>query len=386
MKRIINYSLNTIQLIIIKISFCGTEIYDGFKKEVIDHVKNNSIKKSVINITSKCIQMNDNEKIIRECELKNYICDIDKISLLSIIISIVVAFIKNFFDGNWISWIYSVLFIIFALVVIEVTVYYKYCKLYLEVIKNTDKLVKIIDENINNCIENSESNYCNKEKNNKPILWIIFVFIGILVVLIIKGREHVSYDGLYSFLGGIFGGIVTLFTVLHTISYNKKSQSILRHDAIKPYINAFHLTGALSQDTLKDKAKYDFVYSPQDNKFFKKVNFHISNNLFSRELVIENIGEGIATELIIKIIDDKNNSYSLDDIIALGAGKTEIYRFLIDKQYMNIGKYKMVFRYKDVLRKEYIQGIEFEIVKDSDPDIEVNLKDFLRISPQKEVK
>lgn len=191
-----------------------------------------------------------------------------------------------------------------------------------------------------------------------------------------------------SFYGNFVGGVITLIALFITLKHNESDQNKLRHDSVRPYIRAWHLNGAVDCDDLLRKVPtYDFVYSPNKKAFLKKVKFDDGNgnrDMFIRGLVVENIGQGIAAELTIKLKDDKNNSYGINDTVSLGVGNKEIYRFLINKNYIKVGQYKIIFYYEDILRKKFFQEIELKIVEDSTQSIGVNLNDFLKISPQKE--
>ena len=244
---------------------------------------------------------------------------------------------------------------------------------------------------------NIQTKYSNKNSSNKEwgnystaIFWAIIAIVFIATIVSIGLTWITYYNARYnpdygSLIGGTLGGIGTLIAVVYTIKYNQATQDRLRHDSIRPYIKAWHLNGAdEGMSFYKNVPRYDFVYSPNDKLFLKKVKFARNEDMFIRELVIENVGQGVAVELEIYIENTQGSRYRANDLIILGAGKIEVYCFLIRKEFLKTGNYKLVLDYQDIMRKKYFQEIEFEIVNDPSQNTGLNLKDFLKISHQHE--
>lgn len=229
----------------------------------------------------------------------------------------------------------------------------------------------------------------NKFWRNRNILYALFFIVVIALITFFFLAYNASINPTYnpdygSLIGGALGGIGTLVAVFFTLKHNQITEGLNRHDAIRPYIKAWHLNGAVSEGYSINFPKYDFVYSPEEKQFLKKVKFADLNDMLVRELIIENIGQGIATDLVISFEDDNGGLYGTNDIIALGVGKTEIYRFIIRKDFLKVGKYRIILDYQDVMRKKYFQQIELEIENDPSQDTGMNLKDFLKTSHQEE--
>ncbi|HBL05379.1 MAG TPA: hypothetical protein DDZ33_00210 [Clostridium sp.] len=105
-------------------------------KEFVKIRKTTSLKNVVTLMSKKYMDYDENEKAIAEYRIKDIINDINGVSNLSIVSSFILAIISNLL-GISIEYkigILLVIYIVFTLYLIQVTRYYKCCKLFLSVI------------------------------------------------------------------------------------------------------------------------------------------------------------------------------------------------------------------------------------------------------------
>ena len=82
-------------------------------------------------------KLRPDERRVVEIKVKDAINDIEKISLLGILMSLAVGVINNFYENNKIvaGIIILAFYIILSMVIVYYTRYYRVCKIYLEVIQ-----------------------------------------------------------------------------------------------------------------------------------------------------------------------------------------------------------------------------------------------------------
>lgn len=202
-------------------------------------------------------------------------------------------------------------------------------------------------------------------------IFILIVTIGVPIITNILMSYHAPWTkgGIgdwIPFYGSFAGGIITLIALFITLNHNESIQEQGRHDSVRPYIKAWHLNGAVDcNEYLKRLPAYDFVFDPLKKVFNKKVSYGKGNtDLFKIEIVVENIGQGSLIECKISMQYENNKICETDDIVYLGVGKAEIHRFVWNKNFTKVGKYKILFNYEDVLRKKFYQYMEFKIIED----------------------
>lgn len=214
----------------------------------------------------------------------------------------------------------------------------------------------------------------------KVIIYVCIIsFIIVIIMISCAYVRHGYTPDIGSFLGGVIGGVATLLAIVLTIDNEKKVRRDEKSNSVRPIISAYQNNG-----TIKDK-EFTYKYECWCNDD-GHLNFGCFENncetkgKIIRELIIKNIGCGPIINLQISVIG--KGRYSSVNKKTIGVSETANISLLLDLNHMVVDGTKegnqIIFNYKDIYGKEYIQSLKFGLRFDKVKKIE--LTEFGEIS------
>ncbi len=134
------------------------QTYKNQMKKLRKNIKKEDFKDSVFIIAEDYYKRSEEDRVLLEKVLKDFIIDIDKMSLLSLVIFTIAPIVNGIFgdDKKFTIFVYIILYVVLGWLIYYFTQKYRFYNLYIDTINNLREKKIVISKKIVKKVESDE--------------------------------------------------------------------------------------------------------------------------------------------------------------------------------------------------------------------------------------